>query len=396
MRGYDVDEVQAFLSMMAIQWEEMQAEQRRTEEKVRDLKAKMEHYERVEVALQEALQTARENAKQALDNAKQEAKLIVKKAVSEAEDLSRSAIQQRDALANEIESLLHRRSEMVARLRAFLNSEGEILARFEERESLTTHPPAVAPAQKKVPATSEPQAESIPEAKPAPEADEDPEPEPEAEFPAALGTLDLDVEEEEIEEDIEEEIDEIEVDEAPVFIQTIEEEPVVSEEEPVSEPETIPEPEPVSEPEAILEPEPVSKPRTVPERGVAASRSAPVEETFMPMSEGKDQPALQISIPDEDMEGDAFYREQEPLSFKFFEPNEEKPASSFYEDGKDKADQFGPDASPVPKSDREPPVASETWIVRPDTPSEASDAESGLTASAEEIEKIRKILNDLD
>jgi hypothetical protein len=105
---------------------------------------------------------------------------------------------------------------------------------------------------------------------------------------------------------------------------------------------------------------------------------------------------LQISIPDEDMEADPFYREKEPLSFKFFEPNEEKPASSFFEDGIEKADQFGPDAPPVPKAHRESPVASETWIVRPDAPSEVPDPEGGLTASAEEIEKIRKILNDLD
>lgn len=363
MRGYDVDEVQAFLSMMAIQWEEMQAEQRRTEEKVRDLKAKMEHYERVEVALQEALQTARENAKQALDNAKQEAKLIVKKAVSEAEDLSRSAIQQRDALANELESLMHRRNEMVARLRAFLNSEGEILARFEERESLTTHPPvapaAVASVSRVTTPAPEPEVVEKPPA-PAPVVAE----QPEAEAPAAIEERARD-EQKEAEEDAAAEVE------------------AVEEPEPVE----IPEEKPVA-----LEPEPVSEPEPKPE----VSNDAPVEETFMPVGEGQTQPALQISIPDEDLEAEAFYREKEPLSFKFFEPNEEKATSSFYEDGKETADQFGPDAPPVPKADRAAPTASETWIVRPDVPMDAPDPESGLTASAEEIEKIRKILNDLD
>ena len=52
--------MQAFLDMLAGQWEALLAEQRRTEEKVRELKAKMEHYQKVEEALQETLLTARQ------------------------------------------------------------------------------------------------------------------------------------------------------------------------------------------------------------------------------------------------------------------------------------------------------------------------------------------------
>ena len=44
----------------------MPAELRRSEDKVLELRSKLEHYERVEVALQEALQTARDNSAQAL------------------------------------------------------------------------------------------------------------------------------------------------------------------------------------------------------------------------------------------------------------------------------------------------------------------------------------------
>ncbi len=134
LRGYDQEEVQAFLDMMAGQWEELLAEQRRTEDRVRELKAKMEHYEKVEEALQEALRTARESSQQTLENARQEAVLLVKKAVGESEDLTRDAIRQRDKLMQEVQGLIGRRDEIVARLRAFLMSEVELLARFEERD----------------------------------------------------------------------------------------------------------------------------------------------------------------------------------------------------------------------------------------------------------------------
>ena len=127
LRGYDPEEVQAFLDMLAGQWEALLAEQRRTEDKVREVKTKMEHYERVEEALQEALKTARESSKQVIENAKQEAVLLVKKAVGEAEDLNRDALRQRDQLTHEVQELVGRREEIVARLRAFLMSSGDSL-----------------------------------------------------------------------------------------------------------------------------------------------------------------------------------------------------------------------------------------------------------------------------
>ncbi len=134
LRGYDQEEVQAFLDMLAGQWEELLAEQRRTEDRVRELKAKMEHYEKVEEALQEALRTARESSQQTLENARQEAVLLVKKAVGESEDLTRDAIKKRDQLMQEAQGLIGRRDEIVTRLRAFLMSEAKLLAHFEERD----------------------------------------------------------------------------------------------------------------------------------------------------------------------------------------------------------------------------------------------------------------------
>jgi len=134
LRGYDQEEVQAFLDMLAGQWEELLAEQRRTEDRVRELKARMEHYEKVEEGLQEALRTTRENSRQILENAKQEAALLVKKAVGESEDLTRGAIKQRDQFMQEVQELVGRRDEIVARLRAFLMSEAELLTHFEERD----------------------------------------------------------------------------------------------------------------------------------------------------------------------------------------------------------------------------------------------------------------------
>ena len=130
-RGCDVDEVEAFLQMLSSQWEDLLDENRRRDEKIRDLQNKMAHYEKVEEALQEALQTARETSKEFLLNAENKAKLIVENAERRAEDIKRDAERDRYTMSREASELSSRRSEIIARLRAFLTSEMELLGHYD-------------------------------------------------------------------------------------------------------------------------------------------------------------------------------------------------------------------------------------------------------------------------
>lgn len=130
-RGYEPEEVQAFLQMVSSQWEDLLDEQRHLEDRLRQMEAKLAHYEKVEEALQEALQTARESSRKALENAETRAKLIVQEAEARATEIKKDAEQERHQIKREAAKLSGRRNEIVARLRAFLMSEMELLARFE-------------------------------------------------------------------------------------------------------------------------------------------------------------------------------------------------------------------------------------------------------------------------
>ena len=130
-RGFDVEEVRAFLAMVANQWEEGEDERRRLEDRVRNLENKMEHYERVEEALQEALQTARESSEERLENAERKAAVIVEEAKARGDEIRSEARQERNRLHRQIDELSSRRNELAARLRAFLSSEMELLEHFE-------------------------------------------------------------------------------------------------------------------------------------------------------------------------------------------------------------------------------------------------------------------------
>ncbi len=132
VRGYDPDEVKAFTEMVARQWEEVQEDLRRAEDRVREIEGKIVHYEKVEEALQEALASAREGAKRTQDNAEERARLIVEEAELRAEQITQEAGQRHHRLRHDVAHLAQRHDEITARLRHFLMSELEILARHED------------------------------------------------------------------------------------------------------------------------------------------------------------------------------------------------------------------------------------------------------------------------
>ena len=168
VRGDDPDEVQAFLGMLADQWEAAMEEQHRMEARLDEYQRKLEHYERIEEALEETLRTARQNARQMQETAEQKARQIVDEAGHRADDIKREAEQDRLRLKRETAKLNSRRNEIVARLRAFLMSEMEMLAHFEGSDPVgfikllpgKEHPPEQAsPEASLPPAASETSAE---------------------------------------------------------------------------------------------------------------------------------------------------------------------------------------------------------------------------------------------
>ena len=133
-RGVDAQEVHDFLHELASQWDSILDENRRLEQKVREYDSKLDHYRKIEEALQEALETARDNSHKTIENAQREAQIILKEARGAAEEIRKKSAQDHKRLKHDISKIGGRRDEIVARLRAFLMSEMELLARFEGQD----------------------------------------------------------------------------------------------------------------------------------------------------------------------------------------------------------------------------------------------------------------------
>lgn len=146
LRGYDTAEVQAFLNLMSNEWEHMVGKNRELQKKIDEMQEKLKHYERVEEALHETLQAAKESAETKLDGARREAENKIEKAEMQAESIIREAKQERQQVRQSIKRLLDRRKEIIGGIRSYLEVAQESVEEFEQDKARRFDEPETEPA----------------------------------------------------------------------------------------------------------------------------------------------------------------------------------------------------------------------------------------------------------
>ena len=142
LRGYDKGEVDAFLQLVSSEWEHMVAKIREMEVTLGKYEERIKHFERVEGALHETLQTAKDSADEKLINARKQAQNILQKAEMDAEATVKEAHQQRKQVRQDMMRLLERREEMINSIRSYLELSQQALRQFSSDEaSLFSVPP---------------------------------------------------------------------------------------------------------------------------------------------------------------------------------------------------------------------------------------------------------------
>ena len=137
LRGFDVAEVKAFLSLISNEWEHLQKKNRDLEDKIDALEERVKHYERVEEALHETLQTAKESAEQKLEGAKVEAKNSLEKAELQADAIIREAHARRQEIRQSILRLVDKKEEMTRSLQSYLDMLQDSLSQMVNDETQT-------------------------------------------------------------------------------------------------------------------------------------------------------------------------------------------------------------------------------------------------------------------
>ncbi|MCC5940855.1 MAG: DivIVA domain-containing protein [Balneolaceae bacterium] len=165
LRGYDTTEVNSFLSLVANEWEHLSGKVRELETQVDKMNDKLKHYERVEEALHETLQTAKNSAEERMASARKDAENIRKEAELEAESIIQDAHTQRREMRQHIIQLIDKRNEIVRSISSFLENSQKGLEQFNTQDAgLFTVPELPEKPEKKAKAEKQPEAHKAPPA----------------------------------------------------------------------------------------------------------------------------------------------------------------------------------------------------------------------------------------
>ncbi|MDZ7265704.1 MAG: DivIVA domain-containing protein [candidate division KSB1 bacterium] len=131
VRGYDRDEVNTFLEMVAEELESLLHERNRQSDEIIRLRTQLQDYQDVEQTLKHALKNTQETALQSLENSRREAEMIIRDAELEAEKIIRDAKVRLAELKNELMVVKAQKSSFARRLRHLLESQLELIGVLE-------------------------------------------------------------------------------------------------------------------------------------------------------------------------------------------------------------------------------------------------------------------------
>ena len=137
MRGYNREEVRAFLELVAQEIETLQQSESRLAEKVNVLEEKLKQFQEIEQTLRDALLSAQEAIKQAQAGSERERELILKDANIQAERIRKEAQDKLSAVQDQIHKLEAQKNSYIKRLKYLLQSQQELIELLETEDNDT-------------------------------------------------------------------------------------------------------------------------------------------------------------------------------------------------------------------------------------------------------------------
>ena len=131
MRGYDKAEVQAFLEMIADEFERLNRDNLKLQEQDAQLQMEVDRFRSMEETLHEMLKTAQLAAEDVRENARKEGRLMVKEAELLANRAIEKARSQVHTIRAEVVELRNQRDLFVARFQALTQAQTDFLAQLE-------------------------------------------------------------------------------------------------------------------------------------------------------------------------------------------------------------------------------------------------------------------------
>lgn len=127
VRGYDREEVKAFLEKLSDEFERMQSENDRFKIELEKLDEQLKDFKKIEKNLQTALLSATENSTKAVESTKKQTALIVKEAELKAAQIVENAKEAANKTRDSVLKLREEKKLLLARIKAMIETQASLL-----------------------------------------------------------------------------------------------------------------------------------------------------------------------------------------------------------------------------------------------------------------------------
>lgn len=135
LRGYDKDEVQAFLEKVADEFDNISSENERLKKEAEILNEQLKEYKKIEKSLQSTLLNAQESSTKAIDSVKKQTALMLKEAELKAAQIVEKAKENANSVRDSVLALREEKNLLLARLTAIVNTQSSLIeTHFAERK----------------------------------------------------------------------------------------------------------------------------------------------------------------------------------------------------------------------------------------------------------------------
>jgi cell division initiation protein len=134
LRGYDKEEVDAFLIALSKEWEQQLEEYRKLKDELEKIQNNYNTLKEVEDILHKTLMQAEQSSRDTMENARQKAELRLREAEARAQEIVRKGVEDRNDIQREIAELTRYRDKVLSQLQGFLRTQIDHLHTFEHDE----------------------------------------------------------------------------------------------------------------------------------------------------------------------------------------------------------------------------------------------------------------------
>lgn len=126
-RGYDKEEVRAYLERLSNEIEKSTQENEKIKEERKELKDRLFEYKKIEKNLQRSLIAAQEASGKAIEDAKRQSAVIIKEAELKRDMIIKKAEEHAEFIRKSVAELSEEKELLLARLRAMVTTQIELL-----------------------------------------------------------------------------------------------------------------------------------------------------------------------------------------------------------------------------------------------------------------------------